>query len=372
MKYPDINCTLCAFDLPLGKGFKAALMFTSAVTLSTPVYAQSSITDPPPAEALAPPSDGTRATAVEVLSQEIVVTAQKRGSQNSQDVPVALTAFGAAQLEALNVRDLKSLTYTMPNVQLDGIGTAKGTANFTIRGLGINTSVPSIDPTVGVFVNGIYLGVTSGVIMDDFDLEGIEVLRGPQGVLFGRNVTGGAVIIRTKRPTNEFEGTLRAGVESGPNWTVDGSVSGPLIDNVLSARVAAYYSKDMGWFEDDVTGESRGKSRLMIVRPSLLLQPSPDLEVLLRFEHGEGKGDGGIFQNTRLSRSGTFENIANEVGYYDSNWNNLTLEPDPKVVEQYQHLVIQPSLSRRWRKRWDGLVLLGASIAVMDCDIQAI
>jgi iron complex outermembrane receptor protein len=221
-------------------------------------------------------------------------------------------------------------------------------------------------------VNGIYLGVTSGVIMDDFDLEGIEVLRGPQGVLFGRNVTGGAVIIRTKRPTNEFEGTLRAGVESGPNWTVDGSVSGPLIDNVLSARVAAYYSKDMGWFEDDVTGESRGKSRLMIVRPSLLLQPSPDLEVLLRFEHGEGKGDGGIFQNTRLSRSGTFENIANEVGYYDSNWNNLTLEPDPKVVEQYQHLVIQPSLSRRWRKRWDGLVLLGASIAVMDCDIQAI
>ena len=92
----------------------------------------------------------------------------------------------------------------MPNVQLDDIATFKGAANFSIRGLGINSSIPSIDPTVGVFVDGMYMGVTSGVLLDMFDLESVEVLRGPQGLLFGRNVTGGAVVINTKDPGDAF------------------------------------------------------------------------------------------------------------------------------------------------------------------------
>lgn len=270
-------------------------------------------------------------TATEALQEEIVVTALKRGPESSQDVPIAVTAFGEAQLEALNVRDLKSLTYTMPNVQLDGIGTAKGTANFTIRGLGINTSVPSIDPTVGVFVDGMYLGITSGVLMDDFDLEGIEVLRGPQGVLFGRNVIGGAVIIRTKRPTNEFEGTFRAGVESGPSWTVDGSVSGPIVKDVLSARISAYYNDDEGWFDNEFDGSNFGASRLLLIRPSLRFTPTSDLELLLRFEHGEGEGDGGVFQNERLFPRGSFRTQANEGGFYDSEWNQAIAEANWKV-----------------------------------------
>ena len=76
--------------------------------------------------------------------------------------------------------------------------------NFSIRGQGINSSIPSVDPTVGVFIDGIYLGTTFGVVLDTFDLESIEVLRGPQGLLFGRNVTGGAVLLRTRRPSGEF------------------------------------------------------------------------------------------------------------------------------------------------------------------------
>jgi iron complex outermembrane receptor protein len=96
-----------------------------------------------------------------------------------QDVPVAVTAFGAEQIEALFVRKLDDLSYMMPNVQLEAVGTFPGVQNFSIRGQGINSSIPSVDPTVGVFVEGVYLVTTYGVVLDTFDLERVEVLRGP-------------------------------------------------------------------------------------------------------------------------------------------------------------------------------------------------
>ncbi len=129
----------------------------------------------------------------------------KRGSaQNVQDVPIAITAFGSNELDSIHARSISSVSYAVPNASLESVGTTPGYANFSIRGLGINSSIPSIDPTVGVFVDGVYLGVSAGVLFDTFDLEGVEILRGPQGLLFGRNVTGGAVLLRTTTPSNRF------------------------------------------------------------------------------------------------------------------------------------------------------------------------
>ena len=133
------------------------------------------------------------------LLEEITVTARKR-EEVRQDVPLAITAFNSAQIEALKVRDLTNMSVGMPNVALDDIGTTRGSANFSIRGLGINSSIASIDPTVGLFLDGVYLGNNVGVIFDMFDVESVEVLRGPQGILFGRNVTGGAILLNTKKP----------------------------------------------------------------------------------------------------------------------------------------------------------------------------
>jgi iron complex outermembrane receptor protein len=128
------------------------------------------------------------------MLEEIVTVARKKSAAESvQDVPVAVTAFGAAQLDAQFVKKIEDLSYVMPNVQLESVGTFPGVQNFSIRGQGINSSIPSVDPTVGVFVDGLYMGTTYGVVIDTFDLESVEVLRGPQGLLFGRNVTGGAV-----------------------------------------------------------------------------------------------------------------------------------------------------------------------------------
>ena len=125
------------------------------------------------------------------LDDVIVVTGTKKaGGENVQDAALAITAYGSETLDALQVRDISSLSFKMPNVALDEVGTTKGVANFAIRGLGVNSSIPSIDPAVGVFVDGVYLGINGGVVFDTFDLESVEVLRGPQGILFGRNVTG--------------------------------------------------------------------------------------------------------------------------------------------------------------------------------------
>jgi iron complex outermembrane receptor protein len=303
--------------------------------------------------AIALPSSALAQTAVDALRDEVVVTAQKKAEgENVQDVPLAVTAYGDEQLDALKVRDLGNLSYAMPNVQLEDIGTSRGIANFSIRGLGINSSIPSIDPAVGTFVDGVYLGQNGGVVLDIFDLESVEVLRGPQGILFGRNVTGGAVLLNSKKPNlNEFEASFKGSVDSGLrgtglNYTAMGAISGPIIEDVLAFRLTAYYNDDNGWHERYLGGpdlvsrlnglgaagggaafflqngipippagasragllhpiavntaeafENHGVAETWSVRPQLLWQPSDSFSLLLRYERFQSQGDGASAQN---------------------------------------------------------------------------
>lgn len=264
--------------------------------------------------------------ASEALGEEIVITATKRGDALAQDVPIAITAFSGEQLEALNFEDLQSLSYVMPNVQLEDIGTARGVANFSIRGLGINSSIPSVDPTVGVFVDGMYLGINGGVITDNFDIEAVEVLRGPQGTLYGRNVTGGAVLIRTADPTDQLEIRGRAAVETGLQYIVDGSISGPIAPGFVSGKIAIFHSQDDGWFENDFNGSSFGGGETTIYRGALRVNPNNALEVMLRLEQGEASGDGPASQNHALFSRDSFDFAINNPGFGDSNWEQAILE----------------------------------------------
>lgn len=312
-------------------------------------------------------------SSVDTLLEEIVIIGtKKRQAENVQDVPLAVTAYGDAQLEALKVRDLESLSYSIPNVSFDDIGTSPGTANFSIRGIGINSSIPSIDPTVGVFVDGIYLGINAGVVFDIFDLESIEVLRGPQGILFGRNVTGGAVLINTKRPTNEFRADIKTAVDTGfrgtnPTYYLMGSVGGP-ISEAISARVAAYYSKDEGWHKRYLGGPTPnaiapavfgpalgalvagpgldefrnfGEAETILVRPSIYFTPSEAFDMIVRYEHGEAEGDGPAAQNHTNGQGvsnpffsaprNSFQFSIDEEGFYDNSWDHVIVEANLDV-----------------------------------------
>lgn len=270
------------------------------------------------------------AQAPDAALEEIVVTGRKTGRAEAvQDVPVAVSAFGSAQLEAAFVRNVEGLSFSAPNVSLDSVGVTPGVQNFAIRGLGLNSSIPSIDPTVGLFVDEMYLGVTYGVVLDMFDLEGVEILRGPQGLLFGRNVTGGAVLVRTKRPSGEFGSQLKAAIETGPEYLLAGSIEGPLASGV-AAKLTAYLKDDRGYFDNTASGGSDyGEDRTFFIRPSILLTPSENTEVLLRYEHGETSGDGGVVQNTSLFRD--FDTGVGSEGSVEIRWDQAIVETNWKV-----------------------------------------
>ncbi|MCY4361969.1 MAG: TonB-dependent receptor [Gammaproteobacteria bacterium] len=252
--------------------------------------------------ALAPGSAGAQSSRqhsdMVPLPEEVVVTARKR-EETVLDAPLSITALGADQIEARKLRGLTDLAVSMPNVALDEVGTARGISNFSIRGLGINSSIPSIDPTVGIFVDGVYIGSNTGAAFDTFNLESIEVLRGPQGILFGRNVTGGAILVNTRKPGDEFEARVRTaldgGGDGGLNKYLMGSAGGPVGDS-LSVGITAYYNDDDGWFENKLTGDDFGALEQVMIRPVVVWRPTARMELVLRYQYSETEGDGSASQ----------------------------------------------------------------------------
>jgi len=269
--------------------------------------------------------------AAHAQDEDIIVTATKRGDAVAQDLPIALNAYGEEDLRARNVEDLQSLSYAIPNVQLEDIGTARGIANFSIRGVGVNSSIASVDPAVGLFVDGLYVGVNAGALSDLFDVEGVEILRGPQGTLYGRNVTGGAVLVRTRGPSEVFEARGRVAVETGLNVIADAAISGPIADGLLSGRLAIYHADDDGWLENDFDGSSFGANETNIYRGSLRFTPARDWEFILRAEQGYVDGDGPAGQNHAIHARDGFNFAIDNRGYARSEWEQVLLETNWRV-----------------------------------------
>ncbi|MGY6637492.1 MAG: TonB-dependent receptor [Erythrobacter sp.] len=301
---------------------RRTLALALATTAFIPVAAHAQSTD----QETAP----ERTSVLDTIGDIIVTGTKTKNPENVQDVPLAVTAFGEQTLEAFKIRDIQGLSFQVPNVSLDQVGTSRGTANFTVRGIGINSSIPSIDPTVGVFVDGVFLGVNGGVVFDLFDLQSVEILRGPQGVLFGRNVTGGAVVINTGNPTEEFRGKFRAAVDGpvdsgrgGANYTASGVISGPLIEDKLLFKVGAYYNNDEGYFRNlaSLTNpnipRNHGKAETKIVRGALEARLG-DLTLLGKLDYFTSEGDGPSAQNRAFFDRRSFDFAIDEPGNYSN------------------------------------------------------
>ncbi|MBL4800767.1 MAG: TonB-dependent receptor, partial [Emcibacter sp.] len=276
-------------------------------------------------------SEGRKISGASLLMDEVMVYGTKRSAaESAQTVPGQVAAFGASQMEARQVITLQDLTMSTPNVQMDGIGTTPGVANFTIRGQGVNSSIPSIDPTVGVFVDGVYLGSTYGVIVDMFDIESVEIHKGPQGVLFGRNVTAGAVLLRTARPNGETSIKGKVGLETGLQYTAALAAQGSLVEDKLAAKVGIQYKEDTGYYENLTVGRNVGKNRTLIIRPTLVFTPNSSFDATLIWEHGEMEGDGAIAQVSAgflpMSPNKDIETAIDNPGFVDVVWNQVTLE----------------------------------------------
>ena len=269
------------------------------------------------------------------LLEEIVTTARKKSEAEAvQEVPIAVSAFGSAQIEALFLQKIDELGYLMPNVQMEQIGTFPGVQSFSIRGQGINSSIPSVDPTVGVFVDGVFLGTSFGVVLDTFDVESIEVLRGPQGLLFGRNVTGGAVLVRNKRPNGEFGFRARVGATDNEEFSYALAIEGSLVEDKLAAKLVYYNNDDPGFFPNPTNATDVGEMETTLIRPTFVWTPNDTTDVTLIWEDGKAEGDGAAWTSVTAQQAGAvpeFTTILNDIGFTDIDWTQVTLEANVDI-----------------------------------------
>lgn len=256
--------------------------------------------------------------------ERTIVVSIKNPSANLDSYAGSASEIDAEAINARNVTDISSLSYVAPNVQLDPVGTFKGVANFSIRGLGINSSIPSIEPAVGLFVDGVYMGVNAGTVFDLVDVRNVELLRGPQGVAFGHNTTGGAVLINTADPSRDwlghaslaYEGPVDGG-RGGPMATGRAVVSGPLSDT-LAMRLAVLHSSDSGYFRNQLTGRDLGKSETTVLRAGLTFEATSRLTLTAKAELIDSYGDGAATHNNGQFPRDEFDLSINEPGFYDS------------------------------------------------------
>jgi iron complex outermembrane receptor protein len=221
--------------------------------------------------------------------EEVIVTAEKREA-SIQDVGLAVSALDLTAIERLNARDIRDLQGIIPNLTLNEVAIGPSMSQVSIRGVNSQDPEKSFDPAVGVFIDGVYLGSSAYNLLDTFDLERIEVLRGPQGTLFGRNTTGGAINAFRTKPTGELG--MRAAAVMGNDGRRDlKAVFNTPITEELALKISGYDQTDDGWWENETAGGSEGARDRWNAALSLLWTPSDRAEVQLTYDHGQDDSD---------------------------------------------------------------------------------
>lgn len=200
----------------------------------------------------------------ENVLEEVNVTAQKR-VQNIQEVPISITAITGEEIRRFNFESAMQIAEQVPNFSVDGAFGPSGPPQLSIRGVTILDFSDANESSVAMYFDEIYKGTTSGQTAQLFDIQRVEVLRGPQGTLYGRNTTGGVVHFLSNRPTEEFEAGMSLQYGSFNQTILEGRVSGPLSDN-FRGRVAVKYNKDDGYQENVATGTDFAETDVFAIR----------------------------------------------------------------------------------------------------------
>lgn len=226
----------------------------------------------------AAPAVGTAAEGVRPI-EEIVVTARKR-EENIQDVGLSVSALGAQEIENNFARDIRDLVFVSPNLVLDDTAQGPGgVAAAYIRGIGVSEVEKNFDPAVGVVVDGIFLGTMTGGITQALDLESVEVLRGPQGTLFGRNTIGGVINLKRSQPTGELGGKIRAAVGNYDTTRLEGLLNFGIGEQLAIKLTGAWDDQGEGYYENINTGRDEGRIEYQSFGINALYTPSDVLEL---------------------------------------------------------------------------------------------
>jgi iron complex outermembrane receptor protein len=222
-------------------------------------------------------------TMAQLMLEEVVVTAQKR-EQSLQDVPIAVAAMSGEKINDAGITNLEELTLYIPNVS---ISSGSASPNLFIRGVGSGTNA-GFEQSVGMYIDGIYSGRAQlASVPLTMDLARVEVLKGPQGILFGKNTIGGAVNITSARPDHEFEAYVEAlyAPEDGEQLYT-GVINGGITDNI-AARLAVRYEGMDGWWDNETLNVEGPDKDNLFIRGSVLWDVTDNFEVLAKYENGD-------------------------------------------------------------------------------------
>lgn len=250
--------------------------------------------------AVAQEADNSADAATEVTDEadtgglgEIIVTAQRR-SESLQKTPIAITALSGEALESRNIQSTQDLMQTTPGLQVSTLtgGSGSGSATFFLRGMGQQRSLNGSEPAVGVYVDDFYYPTLQGSVFSILDLEQVEVLRGPQGTLFGRNTIGGAIRYTSRKPdVRESSVDLKGTLGRFDRHDITG-VANIAISDIAAVRITGGRLRSDGFVKQANGGEDAGASATDLVRGQLRVLPTDTLEINISAHYSRNKLDG--------------------------------------------------------------------------------
>jgi iron complex outermembrane receptor protein len=290
-------------------------------TIATPVFAQSAPAAPDAAQTTDAGTTGI---------QDIIVTAQKR-NENIQSVPVAVTALTAKELNSPTLTDIRDVAGRVPGLVVDNVSAGPSAAAIAIRGISFEDIEKSFDPAVGVSVDGVFIGTNTGQLLDSFDLADFEVLRGPQGTLFGRNTIGGVISVARTKPTGVFG--VKASFAYGSFDTRTGKlvVNLPSIGDVIALKGFLFWDDTKGFYNNVSLNRRAGKYATLSGGVTAKITPMAGVEALITYEHQRERGE-----TVSTAYSVTSKDLLCSIGAPANQCNRLSL-PDGGQYDVFQN-----------------------------------
>jgi iron complex outermembrane receptor protein len=259
------------------------LNYCSMIAIAATVLPQAAL-----AQASAPAADAEQGVG------EIIVTARKT-SENLQTTPVAVTAVSGEMLERAQVVDVSQVQQMVPNISFGQATAQPGSATIGLRGQSGTDGLLTVDNAIGLYLDGVYIARSAGALLNLVDVERVEVLRGPQGTLFGRNTTGGALNLVSKQPVGEFEGSIRARYGNYDAKELTTVLNVPLAGETLAARLVYQHSDRNGFAINSTDGNDVGSDNVDFMRGTLRFAPDTlPLTVTLAGDYTDRKTSGQI------------------------------------------------------------------------------
>ncbi len=274
------------------------------------------------------------AGAVSSALEEIIVTSQKR-EQNVQDVPIAVAAFTGEMVETAAGINITGLNGIKPNIILQTEGLVPNVPMFSIRGMNHSDPDPNRDPRISTVIDGVYVPFVAGSMLDLFDIERVEVLRGPQGTLFGKNNTAGTINVVTARPTGELGGKVKIGFGENGHEQYQAKINTPSFANdTLAGKISASYREYDGYAKNLTTGNKLNSSESFSARAGLAWTPTSSFDALLTVDYVDEKVVGPAGKSVDDPHKDVYEvNISNFDPHIDTETTGVTLTMNWDVGE---------------------------------------